>query len=199
MRSNHAAPWLVLVLVVLVTASLWRACSSEPDAKVAQRARTEQAATQRAATAEAALAREHQAQALSDSLAARLAQAEKDLATTAKERDEALTKATTGRVCFGSAALRVLNGAPGIRVAAVPAPAPGAAAAHGPAAADTGGQPGLSAGIGTDDGAGSVATDTGVSRWVAAAGAQYETCRARLDALIDYELGVPPGQPVTAP
>jgi hypothetical protein len=171
---------------------------------------TAQAAAQRATTAEAALKRELQAQELADSLAVRLAQTEADLATTAKERDEALSKATTGRVCLGGAALRVLNGAPGIRVAAVPAPAAGAAAAHGPAAPDTGQQPSVSgagtpggsvtgSAIATDDDAGLATTDTQLSRWVVAAGAQYETCRARLDALIDYTPGVPPAPVDAAP
>lgn len=183
MNKTAAAAVLVVLAAVALAARLELRAH---DATVAQAARS----AQQAATAQAALARTQQAQALADTLTVRLIRAEQDLATTAKERDEALHKATSGRACLGSAALRVLHGAPGVRVAALPTPAAGPAAAHGPAAADTGATP--AAGPDPDPGPELETTDTQLGAWVLTAGAQYETCRARLDALIDYALGTAP-------
>lgn len=78
-----------------------------------------------------------------------------------QESIDAIKQATSGRVCLDAAALRVLDAAPGIAV--MPAPASSAAAADG-----------------------RFASDTDVGTWAAEAGALFETCRARLDALIDW-------------
>jgi len=80
------------------------------------------------------------------------------------EKHEALTLATTGRPCLGSPALRVLNTAPGITVRSLPPATSSAVAADGP-----------------------FATDTDIASWVIDAGSAFEVCRARLDALIDWE------------
>jgi hypothetical protein len=80
-----------------------------------------------------------------------------------QETHRALSQATSGRACFDSGALRVLDAAPGIDF--VPAPASGAVAADA-----------------------AVATDTDIASWVVDAAAQYETCRARLDALIGWHM-----------
>lgn len=80
------------------------------------------------------------------------------------EKHEALTLVTTGRPCLGSPALRVLNTAPGITVRSLPPATSSAIAADGP-----------------------FATDTDIASWVIDAGAAFEVCRARLDALIDWE------------
>lgn len=80
-----------------------------------------------------------------------------------QESIHAIKQATTGRTCLGAAALRVLDQAPGITTAVMPAPASSAAAA--------------------DE---RFASDTDIGLWAAEAGAHFETCRARLDALIDW-------------
>jgi hypothetical protein len=180
-----AAPAARLVAAIAAALALAWLAHAGYDA-IAARVKAEQ----RAATAEAALARQAKALALADTLTTRLATAEADITHLTRERDDAIKLATTGRPCLRGAALRVLDGAPGLRVAAVPAPAASAAAADGAAAADPGdagtaGDPG--AGAGTAD---YQATDTAVARWILAAGAQYEVCRGRLDALIDYTLGM---------
>lgn len=102
------------------------------------------------------------AQTRGDALTRQLAAATRAASRLRKERDDALQTATTGRVCLDAAALRVLDGAPGLAVA-LPTAAGGAAAADG-----------------------AVATDTDVARWALGAGEQYEECRRRLDALIDF-------------
>lgn len=76
--------------------------------------------------------------------------------------DAALLRATTGRRCLDAGALRLLDGATGLRVDLPPASGRAAAA----------------------DGA--TATDTDLARWIAGAGRQYEECRQRLDALINW-------------
>ncbi len=129
---------------------------------------TTQAQVQRRALAAEAAAR----------LAAQTAQEElaQTLAANAllkQEKTHALALATTGRTCFGSATLRVLNGAPGLHVTGLPAPAASAAAQDGAAAADP-------------DPINTLATDADMAHWAIAAGSQFEECRARLGGLIDY-------------
>lgn len=80
-----------------------------------------------------------------------------------RSRRNALPTATTGGPCLGGPALRLLDGATGLRVSGLPKAASGAAAADG-----------------------AVATDTDITGWALDAGAQYATCSARLDALIDW-------------
>jgi hypothetical protein len=83
-----------------------------------------------------------------------------------QEKTRALKTATAGRACLSDRALRLLNESPGITVASpgpLPTPGPGAAA------------PGAT-----------VATDTDLAGWIAAAGNAHEQCRARLGALIAF-------------
>ncbi len=94
------------------------------------------------------------------------------------EKDRAITQATTGSACLREPALRLLSSAPGISVVGLP-PATGSAAATGAAAAAD------------PDAQDLVATDTDVTGWSVDAGAKYEICRARLDALVDWH----PNQP----
>jgi hypothetical protein len=115
-----------------------------------------------AAQAEHASRRLLDAQTHGDTLTRQLAAATRAASRLRKERDDALQTATTGRVCLDTAALRVLDGAPGLAVA-LPTATSGTAAADG-----------------------AVATDTDVARWALGAGDQYEECRRRLDALIDF-------------
>ena len=79
------------------------------------------------------------------------------------EARRAIPQVTTGRPCLGLPALRVLNSAPGLAVAGLPP------AASGPAAESE-----------------RIATDTDIAGWAVDAGAQHESCRARLAALIDW-------------
>lgn len=79
------------------------------------------------------------------------------------EAHHAITQVTTGKPCLGPAALRLLDSAPGLGVNGLPTTTGGAAAADG-----------------------RVALDSDIAGWAVDAGAQYEVCRARLDALIDF-------------
>lgn len=106
-----------------------------------------------------------EAQTRGDALTRQLSAATRAASRLRKERDHALQLATTGRACLDGAALRVLDGAPGLRVD-LPATAAGAAGADG-----------------------AVATDTDLARWALDAGEQYEACRGRLGALIDFHEG----------
>ncbi len=122
------------------------------------------------------VAREH-----GDALATELATVLTTNDQLAQEKTHALQRAATGRTCLTGPALRVLNSAPGLRVAGLdglPAPEPAAAAAGAAAAADTH-QP-------ANDPAERVATDADIGTWALGAGAQFEACRSRLDALIDW-------------
>lgn len=106
-----------------------------------------------------------EAQTRGDALSRQLSAATRAASRLRKERDDALRAATTGRTCLDDAALRVLDGAPGVRVD-LPATAGGA------------------------DGAGAaVATDTDIARWALEAGERHTDCRAWLDALIDFNQG----------
>lgn len=104
-----------------------------------------------------------------DQLVTALELRQDDINQLAREKRDAITKVTTGRACLGESALRLLNSAPGLSVRGL-APATGIAAAAGAQAA-------------TDT---VVSTDTDIAIWAVDAGAQYEVCRARLDALIDW-------------
>ena len=144
---------------------------------------------QRADQAEAALAEVERLRAVGDELTRRLTaeQAARDAAY--KERDDAIQRATTGGPCLRSTALRVLDGAPGIRVAGLPEAAAGAAAGGAAAAAAAGDAARAAADLAADDAPAQAAvTDTDAARWILQAGAMYETCRGRLHALIDFEL-----------
>lgn len=139
----------------------------------------------------AAAKRLQDAQQRSDTLSTALAETITQTATLQQEKTHALRLAAAGRVCLDARALGVLNTSPGLRVAGfdgVPAPEPAAAAAHAPAAtdsnaSDTSRTPGL------------VATDEDIGAWSIGAGAQYEACRKRLDALIDWHTTTPKAAP----
>lgn len=88
------------------------------------------------------------------------------------EKQNAIKVVTSGRACLGADALRVLDTAPGITVAR-PTQATSSPAAAGEAPAPDS----------------SISTDTDIALWIIDAGADYEVCRTRLDALIDWNLG----------
>ena len=104
-----------------------------------------------------------------EKLSQELLTAESRLTKTREELRNEITRSTRGRACLDARTVRLLNNA-GNRHAgaddALPKTAGAPDAAHGAAA-----------------------SDTDVAQWAADARAQYERCRARLDALIDYEEG----------
>ena len=104
-----------------------------------------------------------EAQNRGDSLSAKLLRQEDLIIKFKTEKLNAISKSTTGRTCLGRATLRLLDKAPGLSVSNLPPPTSGAVEA---------GEP--------------VATDTDVSVWVSDAGARFEVCRNRLDALIEW-------------
>lgn len=99
-----------------------------------------------------------------DELTLQLQVTESTLTQKDKELRDAIHKQTTGRACLPGSVVRLLNNA-GITDGGSSLPAPAA----GPAAAD-----------------GAAASDTDVADWAANARKQYDTCRARLNALIDW-------------
>ena len=122
-----------------------------------------QAAERRAAVLQAAQDR-------GDALTRRLAAQHTQITTLEKDRHAALQAYTTGRACLTADAVRVLNDATTGQPADLPT-APGSSTA-----ADA-----------------AFATDADVGDWAATARAQYESCQARLDALIDWHLGAVTG------
>lgn len=98
-----------------------------------------------------------------DTLTLRLQTTESALTTKEKELRNAIASKTTGRACLSGDVVRLLNGAPADSAPGVPAPTPVTAATDGAAA-----------------------TDTDVAGWANYARTQYDTCRARLNALIDW-------------
>lgn len=107
-----------------------------------------------------------QAQQRGDVLTDALAQRQVQMDKISREKRDAINRLTTGRVCFSSAAVRVLNDDPANNYGAAPAVSP---ATSGPDAAD-----------------GAAATDADIGQWVITARTQYATCRQRLEALIDW-------------
>ena len=104
-----------------------------------------------------------EAQNRGDSLSAKLLRQEDLIIKFKTEELNAIRKTTTGRACLGGATLRLLDKSTGISVSNLPPPTSGAAEASEP-----------------------VATDTDISVWIGNAGADYEVCRTRLDALIEW-------------
>lgn len=122
-----------------------------------------------------------QAQARTDDLAQKLGTALQLNDQLTQEKTDAIKSATVGRACLSDRALRVLNGSPGIRVAGLdgmPPTGPRADAASAPTATNP-------------DTAGLIVTDTGIATWSVTAGKQYEACRLRLNALIDWHEAQP--------
>lgn len=122
-------------------------------------------ATRETAAAEAALARIQAAQARGDALEARLTIAAATRQTQAQEHAHEIARLTVGRPCLNAGTVRLLNqpAGLGLQAPALPAPAGEPAAADAPAA-----------------------SDTDIAGWIDAARNQYDTCRDRLDALIDW-------------
>lgn len=153
--------YLLPIMALLASLAGWLAGREQAQDRCAAQIATleaEQAARERKA-AQAALDRLQQAQARGDALQARLAAEETNRQNQAREHVREIKRLTTGRPCLNAGTVRLLNEpAPGLR-----APTSGAAAADA-----------------------TVASDTDVAGWVDNARRQYDTCRGRLGALIDW-------------
>jgi hypothetical protein len=99
--------------------------------------------------------------ALNNALSGRLAVAEGTIVTKTVEVVKYVPKYTTGRLCLGSDAVRLLQ--------------PGDTARVGPTTSKP-----------NAEDANAAATDTDIAYWVADANKDYETCATRLNTLIDY-------------
>lgn len=110
-------------------------------------------------------------QALADDIDRKAAARDRQLTTKLQETQDALKTATRGRLCFGGAALRVLDQATGLR------PPEPAGPLHGRSAATA------------TDPEDEEATDTDVAGWIAIAGDYYERCRARIRDIRQFEAG----------
>lgn len=182
--SILALPKAILVGVVAFAAgsAVWTVARAPLLVQLAEIERDH--SRQQLRASEDAINRLQVANARGDELTQTLLQREDQIKQLSREKRDAIAEATTGRPCLGASALRLLNGAPGINVAGMPAPTGSAAAAGATATADP-------------DAQGLVATDTDVAGWSVDAGAQYEVCRGRLDALIDWHMVPPPATTTT--
>lgn len=99
----------------------------------------------------------------SEQLSRQVAEAEAARQLVYEEKTHAIRRLTTGRRCLDSAAVRLLNDAPGLNPNALPAAA------------------GQFAGAAT-----AFASDTDVGLWAASARRAYDTCRGRLAAVARF-------------
>lgn len=159
-----------IAVLLAFAAGLWlSSCSYRP---------TVSALTDKLATAQESvrllntnITRLQSAQAKADELTLQLQKSEAQLIKTNTELKHALTKTTTGRACLSGAAVSLLNSKAGTTsTAGVSTPTASTAGADGATAPDT-----------------SYATDTDVALWALDARTQYDTCRGRLSALIDWQ------------
>lgn len=168
--------WLGLIPYLLALAigagAAWPVARAPLQADIAELRKTN--ADLREANAEtarlaalAAAAKLQRAQATGDAASARLAAALAANSQLTQEKKHALKAATDGRACLSERALRLLNGAPGLTVAAPAAGLPAPA-----------GQPAAAGGI--------TATDTDIAGWALDAGKQHEACRQQLAELIGW-------------
>lgn len=162
--TDFLRPWLLGLALLLA----WSGACFYTGDRLRNAAWLQQQATQQQA-ARQQLQQLQAEQARGDALTTGLLTQQATIDQLTQEAQRAITTQTTGRACFDPAALRVLQRAPGITL--MPAAASGTAAAPGAAASAA-------------DNA--VASDTAVARWAIDAGAGYEACRLRLDALIDW-------------
>ena len=137
--------------------------------------------------AERAAADLQAAQARGDVLTEELMAASRAAELLRGELHEQINLATQGRACLDAAALRVLDRAPGIAARPVPAAPRRAAAAGGAQPAADPAQPAGGAQLGAElEPDERSASDTDLARWALTAGARYDECARRLDALIDW-------------
>lgn len=172
---NWPRPWVAYVIFAvglgLGSSGAWLLGRAPLQVQLAKQ--TTAHATEKTQLAERAAKTLQEAQARGDVLSAGLLNQQTQIDQLKTEKRNAIAKATTGKPCLNGAALRLLDGAPGLSVRDLPPATGGAAAA---------GEP--------------VASDTDVAVWIVDAGAAFEVCRARLDALIDWTPSTPtPAKP----
>jgi len=106
-----------------------------------------------------------------DELSSQLLTREATTTRQSQEKTLAVTKITSGRRCLDADVVRLLNADSPIQ----------------PSTSHNGGNvPEAASSAAATDGA--AATDTDVALWANNARSQYDICRSRLDALIDYEV-----------
>lgn len=164
MRVNRGLIYLLIwggYTSLCLGAGMW----AESIAKNADIARLKTDAANHARSAsEAALVRLHGAQQRGDELTNRLAKADADRQSLALEHSREIKRLSTGRACLNAGTVRLLNqSGPRSDAAAVPT------SAGQPAAADA-----------------AAASDTDVAEWADHARRQYDSCRDRIQALIDW-------------
>lgn len=168
MKPTAVALGLSWLACLFVGAGLGLQIGRSPlQAELAQ-LRTTHAETARLAARSAANTLQ-QAQQRGDVLTDALAQRQAQIDQLHQDKRHALTRVTTGHPCLSSAAVRLLNDDP----------------------ADYG-APSVPQATGSPDADhATTATDADVGGWAIAARAQYNTCRARLAALIDWHGPLP--------
>lgn len=162
---NGIQPWLLVIVACCVFLLGLKMGYAIGDAKAA-RLEAAQAKAQ-SDTATANLARHLADKKRADALEARLAEAEQKRLSQQQEHQREIKRLTRGWPCLNAGTVRLLNQSSGIQPAAVP---------------ETTGEP-----VAEDAAA---ATDSDVAEWIDHAIRQYDTCRDRLGALIDYHQGV---------
>jgi hypothetical protein len=157
---------LLFVIALVASALGGSALMADHKNAIIAEMKTNQAQAE-AAVIEAAAERWKKAEARADTLVKQLAEADQARAKTALEHSHEIKKLSSGKPCFNAGLVRLLNQS-GPRNEA----------------------PGLSASASSaapEDGA--FASDSDVAHWAANARTQYDTCRDRLGALIDFEKG----------
>lgn len=158
-------PWLLVIIACCVFLLGLKMGYAIGDAK-ASKLETQQANTERDAV-KSALERLVASGKRADALETKLNAAEAQRLTQSQEHQREIKRLTTGRPCLNRGTVRLLNRAP-----VIPAAVPETASR--PVAEDA-----------------AAATDTDVAEWIDHAIDQYDTCRDRLGALIDFEQGDP--------
>lgn len=162
---NWPSPWVAMVIFVtgigLGGYGSWLLGRAPLQVQLAKQATTY--ADEKNQLAQHAAKTLQEAQARGDALSAGLLNQQKQIDQLKTEKRDAIRQVTTGKPCLNGPALRLLSSAPGLSVRDL-SPATGSAIAAG--------EP--------------IATDTDIAFWIVDAGAQFEACRARLDALIDW-------------
>lgn len=157
-------PWAIVIIACCIFLLGLKLGYAIGDVKVSQLEK-QQVTTERDAV-KSALERLVASQQRSDVLEARLHTSESLRLTQAQEHQREIKRLTTGRPCLNRGTVSLLNSSTGIQPATLPE-APGRTLAEDAPAA----------------------TDTDVAEWIDHAIGQYDTCRDRLGALIDYYQG----------
>lgn len=158
---------MVLIIDVLIFALgvglAWNYSANHYEAQIS---RINEAHAQNQSKADrAALERLQKAQALGDQLSGELSKTEAKLHKKEKELFDEIARNADGIVCLNSRLVGLLN-------------ASQTGAGHMPQSA-----------LALDAAHGAIATDTDVAGWINSAQKQYEVCRGRLNALIDFNEG----------